>query len=147
MHGVMPLPLPLPLLVALAVAGFAVVFAGLWSVVCYVLAQVGGWSALAERYRAAAPPVGTRHAVVHGAVGAVEYKGSLTVSIGPEGFRLSVSRLLKPGHPDLFIPWAAVTARADRKFLRWESVRLTIGQPAVATITLPKPILDGHGMR
>ena len=136
------MPLPLPLLIALAVVGFAVVFAGLWCGVCLILAQVGGWSALADRYRSAAPPVGTRHASVWGAVGAVEYHGALTVTVGGEGFHLSVSRLFKPGHADLFIPWAAVTAREDRRLLRWENVRLSIGRPPVTTITLRKHILD-----
>jgi len=135
-------PLPLPVLIALAVSAFAVFFAGLWCLICFVLAQVGGWSALAERYRATGPPQGIRHAMVRGAVGAVEYNGSLTVSVGAEGFYLSVFRLLKLAHPDLYIPWTAVTAREERKLFRWETVRLSIGEPRLTTITLPKGIIE-----
>jgi hypothetical protein len=138
----MTLPLPLPLLVSLAVIGFAIVFAGLWCLVCFILAHVGGWSALAARYAAPGPPQGRRHAMVRGAVGGVEYNGSLNVTVSGQGLHLSVIRLLKLAHPDLFIPWDAVTARQERKLFRWETVRLSIGQPVIATITLPKNVLD-----
>ncbi len=136
------LGMPLPLLVVLAVIGFTVLFTGIWCFVCFVLAHVGGWSALAARYRATTPPDGIRHSMVRGAVGAVEYNGALNVSVGAAGLHLSVFRLLKLAHPDLFIPWEAVTAREDRKLFLGENVRLSIGRPPLTTITLPKKTIE-----
>ena len=136
------LAVPLPILVALAILGFAIVFSGIWAAVCFVMAAAGGWRALARRYPATRPPGGTLHRMVRGAVGAVEYNGSLNLSLGADGLYLSVIRLLKLGHPDLLIPWEAVTAREDRKLFRFESTRLTIGQPPIARISLPKRIAD-----
>jgi hypothetical protein len=134
--------IPLPLLIGLAVVGFAIFFSGLWCAICFVMATAGGWSALARRYPATSPPSGARHTMVRGAVGAVEYNGSLNVSVSADGLYLSVFRLLKVAHPDLFIPWNAVSARQDRKLFRWEIAQLSIGQPPVAKITLPKRVVD-----
>ncbi len=90
------------------VVGFTVMFVGIWSLVCAIIAGVAGWGAMASRYPA--PPG------FHGAplpsgfavrIGVANYRGVLHFEAAPEGLVVRVMRLF-PFHPPLLLPWRAL---------------------------------------
>ncbi len=129
----------------LAMAGAIVAGVLLFLLIGFVLSVVSGWQELARRYRATAPPRGTRFGAVTGRVGPVNYNSSLTIYVSSEGLYLTILKLFRLSHPDLFIPWGAVTGRQAARTLFFDAVDLAIGQPYLATIMLPKRVLaDAH---
>lgn len=137
---------PAPYWLAFAiVGGFLVVFPLMWCFVVWLLSHMGGWQGLATRYASGNREVtGTRHGSVTGMVGGVSYRGTLTVHVNSEGFFLEVMPLFKIGHPRLFIPWTEISGRKSREILWWKAVSLSIGQPALTTISLPTTVLAEH---
>jgi len=91
-------------MLAFALLVAAAVFAPLW-----LLARIGGWRTLAERYprNDAMPPrkMWMGFAVFRGWVG---YNGALVVASDARGLFLSALPILLWSHPPIFIPWADV---------------------------------------
>lgn len=106
---------PSYLLIPLAVAGFV----ASWCFVCWVIARVGGWHALATRFPAGpAKPAGVRMFYMESLeMGASQYKGSACVGVAPEGLYLSVIFLFGVGHAPVLVPWSAITQVKTEK--RW----------------------------
>ena len=127
----------------LAVLGVIAAIALLFLLIGFVLSVLGGWRALAATYRAVAPPAGMPRAVRYGRVGVVNYNSALTAYVSSAGLYLRAIVLFRPSHPDLFVPWQAVVERRPARVLFFEAVELVVGQPRIATILLPKQILDG----
>src|SRR5215475_7265121 len=89
---------------------FFLFFAVLWIGVGASLAWASGWRALAERFRSAGPIEGERFRFASGWLGAskwfpVHYKGALFITVGRDGFLLSLFFPFRLGSPPLFIPW------------------------------------------
>jgi hypothetical protein len=130
------------------IGGFLVVFPLLWCFVVWLLSQIGGWKHLARRYAAGNRRVtGERCSGIQGMVGSVSYRFILTLHFNAGGFFIEVMPLFKIGHPRLFIPWSAVSARNPCRVFWWKAERLSIGQPVIATITLPAGLLARHQAR
>jgi hypothetical protein len=55
---------------------------------------------------------------------------------------LSVFPLFRLGHPPLFIPWAAISSRDEKKSPWLETVKLGVGSPELTTIELPKSVFS-----
>lgn len=137
-----PIDAPVWLAVAI-VGGFVIFFPLMWCFVVWLLSQVGGWSALAQRYAAGDRPVsGEAHKSVTGMVGATSYRNILTLHLNEDGFFIEPMALFRIAHPRLFIPWQEVTDRSIVTLLWWQAERLTIGSPKVGSITLPVNILN-----
>lgn len=129
-------------LIPAIVGGFLVVFPLFWCAVVLFLAHAGGWQRLAGSYAAGSRPLsGVPHSAVTGMVGWVSYRFVLDVHVAEEGFFLDVMPLFRIGHPRLFIPWEAVSARRKAFNLFWKTEALGIGTPVIATITLPQGLL------
>jgi hypothetical protein len=142
-----PEPAPYWLIFAI-IGGFLVVFPLFWCFVVWLISHVGGWQRLSKRYAAGNRPVtGARHNGIQGMVGVASYRGTLTLHFNADGFFVEVMPLFKIGHPRLFIPWTDISARKEIRLLWWKSERLSIGNPAVATITLPAALLEQHQPR
>ena len=133
--------MPVAAIAILAVLGAIVFGSALFLLIGFILAGVSGWLALAGKYRASAPPQGTRHASVSARIGPVNYNAMLTVYVSAQGLYLAAMALFRWSHRDLFIPWSAVTARRDGRNIFYETVELSIGQPAITGVILPKRIL------
>ena len=74
-----------------------------------VLARVGGWTILAERYPASAPMPSPKTRFGYGVfAGWVGYNGALVVASDQGGLYLRVWPLLSWAHPPVFIPWTEV---------------------------------------
>ena len=118
-------------LIALAALGG---FAAFFSLILLVLSLVGGWRALAQRYRTDRPYQGAIWKYQFGFLGAVRYNGALTVGSGMEGFYLAVFPLFRPFHPPLLIPWSEVAVGRRKQALWMQLVELRLGPEPVASL-------------
>ena len=129
---------------ALAVLGGAAAFALFWSGIAWTIGQAGGWGALARRFRTDAPPDPNAWAshVTSGSVGSARYNGVLRVWVQPDGLRLAVWAPFRPGHPPVLVPWNEITAVERKRFLGLSRFEVTVGEPRVATLTLPEAVVE-----
>jgi hypothetical protein len=89
---------------------FPFFFAAIWVLAGWMLAQTGGWAALAETYPLAEPFEGKSVRGCSGDFGGMgKYNGALTLGASQQGFYLSVIFLFRFGHKPIFIPWAEIT--------------------------------------
>jgi hypothetical protein len=116
----------------LLVAGFVV---GLVFFVLFLVKSLGGttggWRRLAEVYATANPPSGhvTKRETIQ--VGAVTYKRCVTLGVANEGLYVTIWR------KTALIPWTEFKA-VGQATLYWQKVpMLTVGDPPVATMTVP----------
>jgi hypothetical protein len=91
-----------------AAIGALLFFLALWCGILTTLAAVGGWTALASRYPALGPPTGRVLRMQSARFGWIEYNGGLTMYVDDEGLRIAVWPIFRPGHPPMFLPWAAL---------------------------------------
>lgn len=125
----------------LGTAGFAVAFPALWSGVTWLMGIVSGWSRLASRYRTDGRAEVTVLSAGSARIGGAAYNNMLQVGIQPEGLRLSVWRIFRPGHPPLLIPWSDITDIEETRSLLGTRNRLRI-RDAPTTITLGASAVD-----
>jgi hypothetical protein len=118
---------------------FIPAFLCFWLFVCTVLALAGGWFSLSKEFRSQGNSGGQRFAFVSGALGAwpfpvTSYGGCLFVTVNDVGFQLSILFPFRFLSPPLFIPWIAVKAVDEKRFLFWSYavIRLNRGWPTVA---------------
>ena len=89
---------------------FWVAFPTLWLTGSLIIANVGGWAALARRFRLHEPlPSGRWRFQSAGMRWTTRYGACLTVAANHLGLYLSVFPLFRLGHPPLFIPWTEIS--------------------------------------
>ncbi len=126
------------------IGGFVIVFPVLWCLIVWFLSHLGGWQRLARSYAAGSRPVtGERRSGVWGMVGWVSYRFVLTLHFTAEGFFIEVMPLFRIGHPRLFIPWTAISARSSSRLLWFRTETLKVGRPLIGSITLPAKVAAG----
>ena len=100
---------------------FIPAFILMWVGISALLAVVGGWSSLATRFRSASSIKGDRFRFVSGSMGwsflPVSYRRCLFVTVGENGFELSILFPFRLLSPPLFIPWRAVETMESKRFL------------------------------
>jgi len=121
----------------LLLAGFVV---GLVFFVLFIVKSLGGttggWGKLAEVYGSNNPPTGqiTKGETIQ--VGAVTYKRCVTLGVADEGLYVSIWR------KTALIPWTEFKG-IGQATLYWQKVpMLTVGDPPVATMTVPVAVFD-----
>ncbi|HEV7238354.1 MAG TPA: hypothetical protein VGQ36_03870 [Thermoanaerobaculia bacterium] len=94
-------------------------FVALWIGVVFLVATIGGWRSLAERYVIEpAQYTGTRWHMRSGVMrGTARYGNVLTIGADRRGLFLSILFLFRVGHPPLFIPWEHIEMRERRGWL------------------------------
>ena len=98
---------------------FVVVFAAFWALMSYVIAMIGGWTRLAEDYRANNAFEGKRWRFQSASMRlGTSYGNVLTVGAGPEGLSLEVFLLFRFGHPPLLIPWSDIQKLGEPSWFR-----------------------------
>jgi hypothetical protein len=99
-----------------------------------LFAHFSGLDRLVELYPARTDPAGAKHTWQTVQIGSVVYRRCVTAHIGAEGLYLHVNPPFR-SYPPLFIPWSEVSA-VHPAILHWRgALRLSIGRPAVTTIT------------
>jgi hypothetical protein len=121
----------------LLLAGFVV---GLVFFVLFLVKSLGGttggWGKLAEVYGTNNPPTGqiTKGETIQ--VGAVTYNRCVTLGVADEGLYVSIWR------KTALIPWTEFKG-IGQATLYWQKVpMLTVGDPPVATMTVPVAVFD-----
>ena len=130
----------LVLLIVLGVIFLAGFVIGLVFLILFLVNQLGGttggWRRLAEMYATAKPPTGQ---IVPGQtlqIGAVTYKRCVTLGIADEGLYVTIWR------KTALIPWTEFKALGQAT-LYWQKVpMLTVGEPPVATMTVPVAVFQ-----
>jgi hypothetical protein len=118
-------------------------FAAWLSFICYMLARIGGWAALARKYRATSKPEGKRFDFQSGKIGTVNYGSCLIVYVNDTGLYLKVFPLFRAGHPPLFIPWLEFSDLQEKTiFWLWQVVEMRVGDPPITTVTLPLRLIE-----
>ncbi|MEO0558494.1 MAG: hypothetical protein AAF170_09950 [Bacteroidota bacterium] len=117
------------------------VFPLFWSGVCIVIGMMG-WSRLAAAYRTEAEATGETFRLVTGMVGLSSYRSVLTVSLEPEGLRLAVMPLFRPGHPPLLLPWGDLLNVRKSTVLFSTAYAFETEQGGHVTIRLPERVAE-----
>lgn len=96
-------------------------FVAMWTGVTGLLAHLGGWATLAQRFQSDAPVQGTRFRFASGALGRqsfpVNYSSCLFVKVNTMGLRLSLFLPFRFLSPPLFVPWTAVESVEQKRML------------------------------
>lgn len=121
---------------------FLPTFPILWCGVCWLLAQLGGWAALAPRYATHLTPRGTPFRWQDARFGWVSYNNVLQIDVAREGLFLSLPWLFRLGHPPLLLPWHAIHDVSTQRFLWLRVVRFGVEQPPLARISLPAKVFE-----
>jgi len=131
------------MLVLLVVAGVLLLAGFVVGLVFFILFLVkslggttGGWGKLAEVYGTNNPPTGqiTKGETIQ--VGAVMYKRCVTLAVAEEGLYVLIWR------KTALIPWTEFKA-VGQATLYWQKVpMLTVGDPPVATMTVPVAVFQ-----
>jgi hypothetical protein len=99
-----------------------------------LFSHLSGLDRLVNLYPTNTAAVGTKHTWQTVAFGAVVYQRCVTAHVGAEGLYLHV-RPPFHSYPVLFIPWSEVSAVYPAMLRLRSALRLSIGRPAVTTIT------------
>jgi hypothetical protein len=113
---------------------------GWFLVVLQLVALIGGWKRLSNRFYAARQPEGEKLRNQSARIGWANYGGCLTVVIAGEGLYLSVWGPFRIGHPPILIPWREINHVRQRNFLWNEYVQFDVGMPAIATLNVKKSL-------
>lgn len=96
---------------------FPAVFVLFWLVISLVISRIGGWSALAKRYRLEDSFDGERMRFRSGQMRyAMSYNNCLTIGADRRGLYLAVFFFFRPGHPPLFIPWSEIAVTQKQRY-------------------------------
>lgn len=89
---------------------FPAYFVAIWLLVSAVISFIGGWTALAKRFRLMEPFVGERWAGQSAQMRWIAgYGNCLTVGVSPEGLYLAMMPLFRFRHPALQVPWDEIS--------------------------------------
>lgn len=84
-------------------------------IILLVIAQIGGWSQLAQAYRASKRLRGKAWRFQSMTLGRwTGYKWIVTLGSNPEGIHFSLLYPFSIGHPALFIPWSDLDINPDQ---------------------------------
>ena len=110
---------------------FAVAYGlSLFLTVSRIASWWSGWAVLARRFRLRSKFIGSRWHFQSGQMRWLcGYNHCLTVGGNSEGLYLSTSRLFRPFHPPLFIPWTEISFVRKRAFFQ-AGVRYELGREA-----------------
>jgi hypothetical protein len=114
---------------------FFPLFMGGWLAISCLLSLIGGWHALAQKYRSTVSSSGKLFSFealgLGRGFGPVSYRGCLFVRLDSAGIGLSIFPLFRFFHPRLFIPWSAVSDCKQERFFFMNCTAVYISEPPV----------------
>ena len=112
---------------------FFPLFIGAWLGISCFLSIIGGWYALAKRYRSTTRNSGKPFYFASMGLGRglspVSYRSCLFVHLDSSGIALSVFPLFRFFHPKLFIPWSAVSDCRRERFWFMDCTAVYVSDP------------------
>ena len=131
---------------------FVPVFACGWLGICCLLSVIGGWHALATRYRSTLSSSGKLFPFASMGLGRgfspVSYGSCLFVRLDSTGIELSVLPMFRFFHPKLLIPWSAVSDCRRERYWFVDCTALYIAEPQVRMLfrgRLGREIFEARG--
>ena len=110
-------------------------FVAMWCGISGLLSWIGGWHALARKYKSRKESSGKRFSFVSMGLGRgfgpVSYRSCLFVRIDPVGLSISVFPLFRLLHPRLYIPWNDVADCRKERFFFVPCTALYVAEPKV----------------
>jgi len=100
-------------------------FLGLWAGTLHLIAAVGGWRGLSQRYPDTAL-VGTPYRFQSGSMRLANYSFVWTLRVSEQGLGISVFFPFRPGHPPILIPWPALTIDSEIKTVLGSYLKLRV---------------------
>jgi len=123
------------------ILGVILYFGVTWLLVMSLLAWAGGWKQLAQAYPAPPNWSGRKLWGRWIKVGWVDYNGCVNYGVDAEGLHIALWPIFKTAHAPLYIPWTAMQVEAvTKQFGRGQVVRVAIGDPPMARITVPESV-------
>jgi len=121
---------------------FPIFFVAMWLLIFAAISVVGGWHALAERFRSD----GSFTGVTWGWQSAyfryrVHYGGCLIVGSNRDGLYLRILFPFRFMHPPLFIPWREISLTTSRYWLIGEVGRFQLGRETQIPFTVGERLL------
>lgn len=118
---------------------FPICFAGMWSLVLFINAHIGGWARLAQDHRRDGDRPDGAHLCTGNFRVFMSYSHVLYVAGTPEGLHLSVMKLFFVAHPNLLIPWDRCEdlGPSALPFKRWTKLRLD-----GVSVTIPEDVWE-----
>jgi hypothetical protein len=107
---------------------FPLYFLTLWIGISYLIAKMGGWRALAARFRTSGEFSGATWSFQGAAMRlGTRYNGCLTVGANNQGLFIRPFVFFRAWHPPLFVPWTEITVVPQQ---RWygNMVNYTLGR-------------------
>lgn len=101
--------------------------------------KISGLDELARCFSATREPQGTELTKQTVQIGAVRYKRCVTVHVDAEGLFLQIIFIFSKSRPPFFIPWHEIKQVQITRLYWQQAITLTISDPPVTKITLPKP--------
>lgn len=115
-----------------------VFFAGL----LVVIAKVGGWTKLAEKFPAdREPDEATCFRGQFLQIGWCGYNGCTTIRVSPDGLYLAVWPIFV-AHPPILIPWSELRVFQERRRRWFAAAVVEVGIPTIAKLELPLSVVD-----
>jgi hypothetical protein len=112
---------------------FVPLFIGGWCVILGLLSFLGGWRALAKKYRSTEKKSGKLFRFASAGFGQgifpVSYRSCLFVRFNDSGIALSVFPLFRFCHPNLFIPWNVIADCRQERFWFMNCTSIYISSP------------------
>jgi hypothetical protein len=128
--------LALGVLFSFAVLVFVLaVLAGFYALLTGIFKRSSGMSRLMQQYPAPFQPEGAVQTQQTIRVGAVRWRFCVTMVIGPQGFYFAIRQAFTNYQPVL-IPWSQITATRETYLYWFRAVALSVGDPAVAEVTV-----------
>jgi hypothetical protein len=119
---------------------FFPLFIGGWLAVSCLLSLIGGWHALAGKYRSATSSAGKLFSFasmgLRRGLGRVSYRHCLFVRFDSQGIMLSIFPLFRFFHPRLLIPWNAVSECKKERFWFMSCTAVYVSEPRVRILLL-----------
>jgi hypothetical protein len=97
--------------------------------------HVSGLTRLAQQYPAAERPEGVERLKQTVKIGAVRYRGCVTVTVSSQGLYLRMQAPLSR-YPAVLIPWDEVKGTRGARLYGRRGTRLSIGRPEVGAVTM-----------
>src|ERR1700680_247197 len=108
---------------------FPIFLVAFWCTISFLNGRIGGWAALANRFRLTFPFPGQTWSWKSARMRwGANYNQCLTIGADPTGLFLSVLFFYRVGHPPLFLPWSEISIPRRRRILFFKYVEFRLGR-------------------
>jgi hypothetical protein len=104
-------------------------FAGMWFLTTYLVALIGGWRLLAQRFRFQSDFAGRRWRMQSARMRRfANYNTCLTIGADETGLFIVPIFAFRAWHPPLFIPWVEISVTRKKQLFLFTFVELRLGR-------------------